>query len=333
MSSKGREYSIEVPGVPDELQSLARNDIGLLIDLIAQASDALGMQFLLRKVCVTDWFQHEVNQLLNESLGIGGYVAVRNNAHAIAKTLWTRDQQGDIIYVVIIDAQQIGSWGLNNPRCLTTVLHELIHVFYEGRHLDRLGEKEYTSNAFTRERLLDGWAGLLLDEFDVDCLVDTLVGRLAKKDDGRPWSLRELEEAQGIDWVRSLLDVLSRIPQLIEEKVWKFQTRRIGIDGITITVLPDIKDILILVSHIAAMYMKTDLWPDIYERIKETEASTRFFKEHLDAILASLDDAELPFEESVQNVAHAVEGILHNFGLGLKTVPEGVYISVETPSR
>ena len=333
MTNIEREHTIEVPGVPSGLQRRAKEDIGILLNGIAAIADARGMNFLLNKIRVTDCFEDDVNRLLNKRSGRGGYVAVRNNAHAIGKTLWIRSQQGDLGFAVIIDAKQIGSWGLDNPRCLTTVLHELIHVLYEERHIRRLGEEEYTADADTRERWLDGWATLLLDEFDVDRLVDDLVGRLAKKHDGQPWSLRELDEAQGVDWVQGLLNGLHQMPRSIEEKVWQFRIRQLGIDDLAIAVIPHIKDLLRLLSHSASRYMGTELWPNIVEQIKETDASQRFFKEHLDTILGQLDDAQLPFEESAQIVANAVEGLFHNCGLSFQTVPEGVYISVDAPSR
>ena len=140
MANITREHIIEVPGVPVGLQSLAKEDIGILLNAIAAIADAQGIQFLLNKIRVTDCFEDDVNRLLNERSGLTGYVAARNNAHAIGKTLWIRSQQGDLSFVVIIDAKQIGSWGLKNPLCLTTVLHELAHVLYEERHLKRLGE-------------------------------------------------------------------------------------------------------------------------------------------------------------------------------------------------
>ncbi len=345
MTNIAREHTIEVPGVPVGLQSLAKADIGILINAIAAIADARGIQFRLNKIRVTDCFEDDVNRLLNERSGRTGYVAARNNAQAIGKTLWIRSQQGDLSFVVIIDAKQIidakviidakqiGSWGLKNPLCLTTVLHELAHVLYEERHLKRLGEEEYTADANTRERLLDGCSSSLFDEFCVDRLVDVLVRVIVTKDDGGPWSLRELDEAQGIDWVQWLLDSLTQTPRLIEEKVWQYQAMQMGIDDLASVVIPHIKELLTLLSHTASRYMGTELWPDIVERIKETEASQRFFKEHLDTILGQLDDAQLPFEESVQIVAHAVEGIFHNSGLSFQTVPDGVYISVDEPSR
>ncbi len=291
------------------------------------------MHFLLKKIRVTNCFEDDVNRLLNERSGIAGYVAARNNVQAIGRTLWIRSQQGKLSFAVIIDAKQIGEWGLQNPKCLTTVLHELVHVLYEERHLDRLGEEEYTTDADTAERWLDGYATSLLDEFDVDRVVDTLVRGLARKDDGSPWSLRELDEAQGIDWVQSLMNSINQVPSFIEEKLWQFQTRQVGIDEIATVVIPAMKDLFKLLSHTASRYKCTELWPDIVERIKETDASQRFFKEHLDTILGQLDDDQLPFEESVQTLVHAVDAILHNCGLSLQTVPGGVYISVDTSSR
>jgi len=197
MNNLGREYTIEVPGIPPGLQATAKEDIGRLLDAITRVADKQGMQFLLDRVRVTDRFEDDVNQLLSERSGFTGYVAARRNAHAIAKTLWIRSKQGDLGFVVIVDASQIGPWALSNSRCLITVLHELIHVFREERHLERLGEEEYTADGDTRERWLDGWGCLLLDEFDVDRMVDAIVGGLATKEDGQPWSLRELDEAQG----------------------------------------------------------------------------------------------------------------------------------------
>ena len=332
MNSISREHIIEVPGLPAGLQSTANEDIGRLLDAVTRVADKQGMQFLLDKVRVTDRFEDDVNRLLSERSSLTGYVAARRNAHAIAKTLWARSKQGDVGFVVIIDASQIGPWALTNGRCLITVLHELIHVLREERHLERLGEKEYTADGDTRERLLDGWACLLLDEFDVDRLVDVMVSGLATKDGGQPWSLRELDEAQGLDWVHGLLDSLDRLPRFVDEEVCKFRTRQMGIDDLAMSVIPYIKDLLRLLSHTTARYMGTNLWPDIVERIKETDASQRFLKEHLDTILAHFDAAQSPLEESLQTVGQAVEEIFHNCGLGFRTVPEGVYISVREPS-
>ena len=332
MNDPEREHIIEVPGLPAKMQSIAKKDIGMLIDIVAMVAEKEGSQFLLDMVCITDCLEDEVNRMLNERSGLTGYVAARRNAHAIGKTLWIRSQQGVLGFVAIVDAGQIGPWGLNNSRCVITVLHELIHVLREERHLERLGEEEYTADGDTRERLLDGWACLVLDEFDVDRLVDTLVGGLAKKDDGNPWSLRELDEAEGLDWVHGLLDSLDRLPRFVDEEVRKYRTRQMGLDELAVSVIPYIKDLLRLLSNTASRYMGTDLWPGIVERIKETEASQRFLREHLDIILDRFHDTQLPLEETLQIVAHAVEGILRNCGLRFQTVPDSVYIYVSEPS-
>ena len=158
MANRGWEHIIEVPGVRSELQSRAKEDIGLLVDAMAVAANAQGLKFLLSKIRVTDHFEHDVNGLPGEHSGLAGHAAARQHAQAIGKTLWTRSQQGELGFVVLIDAKLIGSWDLKNPLCLTTVLHELVHVLYEERRLQRLGEDEYTAVADTRERWLDGWA-------------------------------------------------------------------------------------------------------------------------------------------------------------------------------
>ena len=332
MNDPERQHIIEVPGLPAKIQSTAKKDIGRLIDIVSMVADKEGSQFLLDKVCITDCLEDEVNRILNERSGLTGYVAARRNAHAIGKTLWTRSQQGVLGFVAIVDAKQIGPWGLNNSRCLITVLHELIHVLREQRHLERLGEEEYTADADTRERWLDGWACLVLDEFDVDRLVDALVGGLAKKDDGSPWSLRELDEAEGLDWVHGLLDSLDRLPRFVDEEVRKYRTRQMGLDELAVSVIPFIKDLLRILSNTASRYMGTDLWPGIVGRIKETEASQRFLKEHLDVILDAFHDTQLPLEETLQIIGQAVEGIFHNCGLRFQTVPYSVYIYVSEPS-
>ena len=333
MTNIWRDYTIEVPGVPSGLQSRAIEDIGILIDAMESVAHAKGMEFLLNKICVTSCFEDDVNRLLSERSGLAGYVAARSNVRAIGKAIWIRSPQGRLSFAVIVDAKQMEAWELKNSRFLTIVLHELTHVLYEGLHIQRMGEEEYTSDADTSERWLDSWATMILDEFAVDRLVDVVVGRIAKKEDGQSWSLREYDEVQGIDWVQVLLDGLREIPRFTEEKVWQFRTGQIDVDDILETVVPEVRDVLRTLSHTASRYMGTEHWPNIVEQVKEMEASQRFFKEHLDTILAQLDDTQLPFEESLQIVALAVEGIFQNCGLSFNTVPEGVFISVDAPSR
>ena len=79
--------------------------------------------------------------------------------------------------------------------------------------------------------------------------------------------------------------------------------------------------------------MGTGSWPRVLERIKETETSKRFLKEHLDTILGHLEDTRMASEESIQAVANALEGIFRNCGLGFKTLQGGLYITVQSPSR
>ena len=90
-----QEYAVEVPGVPPELRSIAQADVRKLVHSMAGAADKLGIPFLLQRVRFTDRFEEDVNHLLQEQSGITGYVAGRNNAQAVAKTIWTRSREGD----------------------------------------------------------------------------------------------------------------------------------------------------------------------------------------------------------------------------------------------
>ena len=299
---------------------------------MSATADQLNLPHLLRLIRITSHFQEDINQLQMERFGLSGYVAVRSNVHAIAKTCLMRSENGELGFAVVIDAEQIGQWSLNNPRCLTTIFHELCHVLFETHHLRALGTEEYVATPDTREQLLASKARLLLDEFAADRLVNSLVSAIAKKENGQPWSLREIEEAQGMDWVNSLLGSLARMARFIDEKVCAYRVEHGDIDKLTIEVIPYVTDVLTLLSHVAAIYMKTDFWQEIVNRIGETDACRRFMKEHLDIILAHLDDSSLMSDESVQGVADAIEGIFRNCGMGFRTVPEGLYISVGPPS-
>ena len=100
---------------------------------------------------------------------------------------------------------------------------------------------------------------MLLDEFAADRSVDSIVSAIAKKEDGQPWSLRELEELKGLDWVNSLLNSLAKMPSFIDEEVHAYRVEHGDIDRFTIYVVPYVIDVLTLVSHVAAIYMKTGL--------------------------------------------------------------------------
>lgn len=288
---------------------------------------------MLKLVRITGQFENDVNQLFQQRYGFSGYAATRSNVQAFGKILWTRSEDGQIEFVVVIDANLIGPWSLTNPQCLTTVLHELAHVVFEGQHLTRLGEEEYTADRDTRERLLDRWARTLLDEFRVDRLVDSLVRGLATNENGRPWSLRELDEAQGVSWADSLLAGLRTMPETIDEKVWQYRTRGMDIDALATEVIPHVNDLLVLLSHTASRYLENEQWDEIVGRIKETDASVRFFKANLDVILEQFGDSRHPLDASIQMLSDAIEGIFRCCGLTFRTVPEGVWIGVDAPSN
>ena len=328
-----RTYAVEMPGVPIELRPVAEEEIKSLADVIEAVANKRGTPFLLQRIRLTERFQEDVNQLLLERSGSTGYSSERKNVHAVGKTLWTRSPQGDIGFSVIIDANVLGPWSLTSPRCFTTVVHELCHVLYEADHLKRLGEGEYTSVEDTRERRLNLWATLFVDEFDVDRLVDGVVRGVLGKGDGQFWSLRELEEAQGVDWVHGVLDTLDEMPQFIDENILQFQTWRIDIENLYISVAPYVRDLLIMISHTTSMYKDTDRWPEILDCVKNTAAYKRFFKEHLDILLGQLEYSVAPYVDVLRIVAGSIEGIFRNCGICFETTSEGLYVAVNSPSR
>ena len=287
---------------------------------------------MLKLVLVTDSFQDEVNRFLQERAGPSGYVARRENVQAIARTLWVRSDEGVLSFVIVIDANQGNPWSPENPQCLITVLHELLHVPQEVRRLEMLGEEEYTAGNDTAERMLNRNANLLIDEFDVDRIVDALLPLYAKDGNGQPLSLRDLMEAGGEDWVQSLLDGLDRMPQIIDERMHLVLSRKEDVQYLADRMIPYVFDLLIQVSHTVSLYMGTDLWVGIMDSIRKTGASERFLKEHLTSILGRLDDGQAPLADSVQVVANALEGIYQNCGLTFPKCSEGLYIVPRTPS-
>ena len=73
MTNKGQEHTIEVPGVPPQFQSQVKKDIAILLNMIEVVADAKGKQFLLHKICVTDCFEDDVNQVLSQQSGLTGF--------------------------------------------------------------------------------------------------------------------------------------------------------------------------------------------------------------------------------------------------------------------
>ena len=67
----------------------------------------MNLPYMLKVVRVTNSFQDDVNQLLQERVGPTGYVAARDNAHAIGRTSWFRSPNGDIGFEIAIDANKV----------------------------------------------------------------------------------------------------------------------------------------------------------------------------------------------------------------------------------
>ena len=328
-----KEFTVDVSRISPELQTLAERDIRWLAALVAAFAEKRELPFLLQEVRLTTQFSEDVNDLLLERWGTSGYAAHRDNVLAYGTTIWVHSQQEGHGFIVLVDANLIGPWSLTNPWCLVVILHELSHVLYEARALKRLGEEGYMKLEQSRESLLEGMAKSLIDEYDVDCLVNEFVKKIATKDNGQPWSLREIEEAKGLNWVETLITALEEMPPRIEDIVMRYRTRRISIDCLEKRGVSVVQDFLILLSHTAAMYMDSENWPAIFERLGSTEASRRFLKDHVRTILDELTHPTLPFETSLQNVAHAIEDVFRHCGITFKTVPEGMYIAVDLPDQ
>ena len=326
-------YSVEVPGLDPGLHSNAKKDIRDLVTIIEKYANSLNVPFILDLIRVTAQFEQDVNRIFQSRSSFVGYAAARSNVQAIGKTLWTRNAHGDIGFVVVLDAKFLVPWSFNNPLCLTTLLHELVHVLCEVRHLQRLGEVEYTAEGDTRERWLDRWASSILDEFDVDCLVDAIVRNRVTNNYGKTWSLRQLDEALGLNYPNSLLDGFRGMPQTIEETVRRYRYREMSTSDLMATLVPYVNDLLVLLSHAASRYVETAQWTELVSRIKETDASRRFLREHLDVLLGQFEEPQRRIEDSVRIVADAVEGIFRNCGLRFETTSRGVYMSVDQPQK
>ena len=330
-NGSNHDYVIELSGVPPDMSPAVEMDIRKIADCMARVAEELDIPVMLQRVQLTNNFEGDVNWLLEERSGFAGYTAQRENAHAVAKTIWTWKNQYDVGFSVIIDANHTAPWALSNPSFLVTLLHELSHVLRETLHLRRLGVEEYTATGDTRERWLERWASLILDEYKVDRIVDGVLYQIARNENGEPLSLRDIDERGGGDWVAGLLERLGYTPQFVDEKVGQFQRREIDIQTLAATAIPAVKDLLFLFSHTAARYLDTDLWPEIVAEIKNSEFGTRFFREHLDRIISQFGKSQVTVAESIQVTAEAVEGIFKNCGLSFETIPEGVYITVRSP--
>ena len=233
-----QEYVVELPNVPIELRSPVEEEIRKLAVGVEAAADRLGVPFLLQRIRLTDRFHDDVSHLLCDRQSCAGYVAHRETVQAVGKTIWERSPEGDIGFSVVINTNAIGCWSPKNAHCLITLLHELCHVIYEAQHIERLGLEEYTAIEDTKERLLDRWATSILDEFDVDRDVDKIIQTIVSKGNGQPLSLRELDESQGIDWANGLFGGLEKLPLFLDENIWKFRFRQVGIDELAATVIP-----------------------------------------------------------------------------------------------
>ena len=212
------ELTIELPGVPVEIQSRVEEQIRFIVGRMARVLEQKIFPSMPTLILVSDSFQDDVNRYLRERAGPSGYVAQRESVHAIARTLWTRSDEGMLRFVIVIDANHGNPWSPENLQCLIMVLHELLHVPQEVRRLEMLGEEEYTAGNDTAERMLNRNANLLIDEYNVDRIVDALLPLFVTDGSGQPLSLRELKEAEGEDWVQALLYGLDRMPTSCRRK-------------------------------------------------------------------------------------------------------------------
>lgn len=192
-------YKISVAGVEEETRARTIADIEQLLALSGNVARGLSQPFNLAEIIVSDQFQEMVNRVEREGGAGGDYRSLRSDVRAIATTRKVEFPNGDVQFVVIVDARQMDACDLTSPRFVATLYHELVHVRINSSRLVTEGETE--GNPWSREAWLDGCAKTILDEYDVDREVDAFIGSVCKNPDGSDCSLWELEEAYLMDWV------------------------------------------------------------------------------------------------------------------------------------
>lgn len=328
-------YLVNVAAIGEEYQDAAEKDIKVLASFAAGVARALELPFLLQEIRLTESLQEDANEIFRQKRDLPGeYSTRRDDVFAYAKTLWVLSQDGEVEFVVLIDLRFICPWNLNSPWFLVAVLHELGHVVFEAQALKRLGQEEYLTSELTRESLLRSLSKTTIDEFRVDRLVDLLLKSYFTDDTGNPYSLHRIEEeVKAMDWAGSLMSALQKLPQRIDGVVCSYKTRKIGLEELLDKAPSLVQDVLVLFSHTCALYLGTDSWSCIDERLKETEAARRFLGGHFEAIAEALLSDDLTIEESLGIVALAIENIFRSCGLTFEDTPEGLYTAVNWPAQ
>ncbi len=329
-------FIVNVAAIGEEYRDAAEKDIRVLASFAAVVAEGMKLPFLLQEIRLTERLQEDVNELYRQKRGsLGEYSARRDDVFAYAKTIWALSQDGEVRFVVLIDLRFICPWNFNNPWFLVAVLHELGHVVFETQALKRLGQEDYVTFELTRESLLGSISKTIIDEYRVDRLVDRILKRIATDDTGNPFSLHKIEEeVKEMDWAGSLVSALEKLPLRIDEVVCSYKTRQIGLEELLDKAPSLVQDVLVLFSHTWALYLGTDSWSDIDEKLKETEASRRFLGGHIEDIAeALLLSDELTIEDTLRDVALAVENIFTSCGLTFEDTPEGMYTSVNWPTQ
>ena len=324
-------HKISVAGVAEDSRAKTIADIEQLLTVSEKVARGLAQPFKLAEIIVTDQFQETVNQLERE-VGAGGeYRSVRSDVRALATTRKAELPSGDVQFIVIIDASQMDACDLTSPRFVATIYHELVHVRINSSRL--VSEGETVRNPWSREAWLDSCAETIIDEYDVDREVDAFIGSVCKNPDGSDCSLWELEEAYLMDWVGGLVNGLNRMPSVIDDDIRAYQVGRITIDALAANIIPYVKDLLTLMSHTVAIYHESDRWPEILDLIRRTEGSRRFLRQNLDIIINQLGDLGCSVSDAKTAIVAAVEDIFHHCGLSFQTIDEGVYVSVQDPTK
>ena len=325
------QYLVELPGVPKEERIDVEADVRKLVDAVSSTACNSGGQFYLKRVLITSEFEKDVNSLTGEPSNEVGYVASRNHVRAIGKTIPLLESASGRSFVIVVDSNLVSPCSIQNPHFLTTLLHEAVHVAFNSARSGLLDHDEPTTTAVTRESLFNNRAQYMIDEFDVDRCVDQLVGFLSKRD-GTPWSLRELEEAKGLDWIAGLTIAFNDMSQFIDHHVREYRTHRSTIDDLLDTVYAYLKDVLILLSHTGAIYGQGESWESILVQVRDTLGARRFFGDRLQQIIRALEALDTASVDPLSTIAAAVEHILRDCGLSLQTIPEGIYVSVNEPA-
>lgn len=322
---------ISLKNLPADRVEVVEKEIRDIVSLFEKVSDNFSLQHEVQlKVYLTNKMGELVNEI-NKDFGRKietPYNPIRNTVAAQGITI-THPKFPPIKIAVVFDQN---AWAKDDSENIATrvylIAHEMGHVLQKAYKPDTISiSREKGAAGLTHVEAVKNLSKGILDEFDADITAGSICNMILRDDKGQSVCIGEV---LGPWFLASAHKIFEMLCNFTKHNLQSYRETGVGLDGLHPTAAPIIGELLLILTHLIALYKQAKKLDILKENLQILPAFGGFIERDWRAFIEALDGHDRSVSEA--EIFRICESVLWNIGLRIEDFQDGeMYIHVHEP--